>query len=67
MAAGPVNRGLRQVHLAELGIPADRREPVLQGVGIDPMSLLARDPKTGELQEARKKNRVRSSSRRSVW
>jgi len=54
----PVNRGLRQVQLAQLGVPPERREPLLQGVGIEPVSLLTRDPKTGELHEAKKKDEI---------
>ena len=49
-----MNRALRQFHLGRLGVPADRQDVLLQAVPLDPMSLMTRDPKTGELQEARK-------------
>lgn len=54
----PVNRGLRQLHLARYGVPADRQERLLQSVAIDSLSLLARDEKTGAAQEARKKDPI---------
>ena len=54
----PVNRALREVHLGRLGVPADRQDAVLQGVAIDSLNLLARDAKTGELREAKKKDEI---------
>jgi ABC-2 type transport system permease protein len=50
----PVNRGIRQVHLRQLGVPVDRQDVLLQGVPLDAMSLLARDTKTGAVQAAKK-------------
>ena len=54
----PVNRGLREVHLAQLGVPSDQSAALLQAVAIDPMNLLARDPKTGQVEPAKKKDEV---------
>jgi ABC-2 type transport system permease protein len=54
----PVNRGLREVHLAQLGIPAERLDAVLQGVVLESMSLITRDPESGRLHEAKKKDEV---------
>ncbi len=54
----PVNRGLRQVHLAQLGVPAGGADSLLQTVAIDPMNLLVRDPKTGQLEPAKKKDEI---------
>lgn len=52
----PINRGLRQVQLNRLGVPVEGREALLQGVPVEPMSLLTRDPKTGALQPGHKKD-----------
>ena len=50
----PLNRGIRQVHLSRMGIPESRQDVLLQAAPLDAMSLLARDPKTGEVQAAKK-------------
>jgi ABC-2 type transport system permease protein len=50
----PINRGIRQVHLGKLGVPEERRGILLQAVPVDAMSLLARDPKSGAVQAAKK-------------
>ena len=54
----PINRGLHAVQLARLGVDAGHFKEVLAGVPLDPMSLLARDEKTGELKEAKKKDEI---------
>jgi ABC-2 type transport system permease protein len=52
----PINRGLHSVLLRDL--PPERLKIVLTSVSVDPMSLVARDPKTGVIQEAKKKDEV---------
>jgi ABC-2 type transport system permease protein len=52
----PVNRGLHSVLLSDL--PPRQLNAVLSNVPVDPMSLLARDPKTGALRPARKKDEL---------
>jgi ABC-2 type transport system permease protein len=54
----PINRALREVHLARLGVPSERQPVLLQSIAIEPLSLLSRDPKTGALQEAKKKDEI---------
>jgi ABC-2 type transport system permease protein len=55
----PINRGLREVHLARLGLADVEKASVLQTVSVEPLSLLTRDPKSGELRSASKKDEVK--------
>ena len=48
----PLNRAVRSVQLALLGVEGSHFEDLLAPVAIDPLSLLARDPRTGALQPA---------------
>jgi ABC-2 type transport system permease protein len=52
----PINRGLHGVLLRSL--PAEELKAVLASVPVDPMSLLARNPKTGEIQKPKKKDEI---------
>jgi len=52
----PINRGLHGVLLRSL--PAEQLKAVLASVPVDPMSLLARNPKTGEIQKPKKKDEI---------
>jgi ABC-2 type transport system permease protein len=52
----PVNRGLHSVLLRDLA--PDQLNAVLANVPLEPLSLLARDPKSGAVQPARKKDEV---------
>jgi ABC-2 type transport system permease protein len=52
----PINRGLHSVLLRDLA--PERLRAVLASVPVEPMSLLARDPKTGAVQEAKKKDEI---------
>jgi ABC-2 type transport system permease protein len=54
----PINRGLHAVLLTRLGVDESNFKTVLASVPVDPMSLLARDARTGELKEAKKKDEV---------
>jgi len=56
--SGSVNEGIRRVRLARLGVDQSRLGGVLAGVKVDRFGLLSRDPKTGEIREASKKNEV---------
>jgi ABC-2 type transport system permease protein len=53
-----VNEGIRRVRLAQLGVDQSRLGGVLAGVKVDRFGLVSRDPKTGEIREASKKNEV---------
>jgi ABC-2 type transport system permease protein len=54
----PINRALREVHLVRLGVPSERQTALLQAVAIEPLSLMARDARTGAVTEAKKKDEV---------
>jgi ABC-2 type transport system permease protein len=54
----PLNRAVRSVQLAQLGVEGSHFEDLLAPVSIDPLSLLARDAKTGALQQAKKKDEI---------
>lgn len=56
--SGPVNDALRRARLAQAGVERSRFTEVLAPATIQSMSLLARDPKTGELQKAHKKSEL---------
>jgi ABC-2 type transport system permease protein len=52
----PINRGLHAVLLRD--VPPAQLKAALASVPVDPMSLLARDPKTGAIQKPKKKDEV---------
>jgi len=52
---GAVNDGLRRARLAELGLPATRFNEVLDDIPLQSMALIERDPRTGTIQPARKR------------
>jgi ABC-2 type transport system permease protein len=56
--SGAVNDGIRRVRLTQLGVDRNRLPGVLADVKVDRFGLLSRDPKTGEIVEASKKNEV---------
>jgi len=51
-----VNEGIRRVRMAQLGLDPSRLSGVLADVKVDRFGLVSRDPKTGEIREAGKKN-----------
>ena len=53
-----VNEGIQRVRLVQLGVGPDRLAGVLADVKVDRFGLLSRDPKTGEIHDAGKKNEV---------
>ena len=53
-----MNNGLRRVRLAQLGVDRSRFADLLGSARVQTMSLIARDEKTGGIQEARKKNEM---------
>jgi len=56
--SGSINDGIRRVRLARLGVDPSRLSSVLASVKVDRFGLVSRDPKTGEIREASKKNEV---------
>jgi len=56
--SGSIDDGIRRVRLAQLGVDPSRLSDALAGVKIDRFGLVSRDPKTGEIHEASKKNDV---------
>jgi len=56
--AGSIDEGVRRVRLAQLGVDQSRLSNVLSGVKVDRFGLVSRDPKTGEIHEASKKNEI---------
>ena len=52
--SGPVNDALRGVRLAEVGVDRSRFAAILAPATVQTMSLLARDEKTGAIQDAHK-------------
>jgi ABC-2 type transport system permease protein len=48
---GAINDGIRAARLAELGIDPARAPALLQGIKVDKLDLVARDPKTGAIHE----------------
>ena len=54
----PLNRAVRGVQLAQLGVEGSHFEDLLTPVAIDPLSLPARDAVTGALQQAQKKDEI---------
>ena len=55
---GSVNDGLRRVRLAQLGVERSHFKDILANVKVEPFSLVERDPKTGQIRNATKKNEV---------
>ena len=53
---GPVNEGLRRVRLAQIGVPPSRFAEVLTNVSLESKTLVSRDPQTGAIVEAHKKD-----------
>jgi ABC-2 type transport system permease protein len=53
-----VNEGIRRVRLTQLGVDQSRLSGALAEVKVDRFGLVSRDPKTGEIHEASKKNEV---------
>ncbi len=51
-----INEGIRRVRLERLGVAPNRVGGALAGVKVDKFGLVSRDPKTGEIHEASKKN-----------
>jgi ABC-2 type transport system permease protein len=56
--SGSINEGIRRVRLSRLGVDASHLSAALAGVKVDRFGLVSRDPKTGEIREASKKNEV---------
>jgi ABC-2 type transport system permease protein len=54
----PLNRAVHSVQLSQLGVEGSHFADLLAPVSIDPMSLLARDARTGTLQQAKKKDEI---------
>ena len=54
----PLNRAVRSVQLTQLGVDGSHFEDLVTPLAIDPLSLLTRDPKTGALQQAKKKDEI---------
>jgi ABC-2 type transport system permease protein len=55
---GPVNDGLRRARLKQLGVTPDHFSDVLATATLQTMSLLARDARTGSIQQARKQGDI---------
>ena len=53
-----IDEGVRRVRLARLGIDASHLAGALATVAVDRFGLVSRDPKTGRIEEAGKKNEV---------
>lgn len=53
-----VNNGLRSVRLAQLGLDAGRISEIAREVPMQPMNLLSRDPATGRISAAGKRNTI---------
>ena len=53
-----IDEGIRRVRLTKLGVDQSRLSEALAAVKIDRFGLVSRDPKTGEIHEASKKNEV---------
>ena len=51
-----INEGIRRVRLAQIGVDPSRLPGALASVKVDRFSLVSRNPKTGEIREAGKKN-----------
>jgi ABC-2 type transport system permease protein len=56
--ADSVNEGIRRVRLTRLGVDRSRFDEILAEVRVGRFGLVSRDPKTGEIREAGKKNEI---------
>ena len=56
--ANSVNEGIRRVRLAQLGVDRSHFDDILAEVKVGRFGLVSRDPKTGEIREAGKKNEL---------
>lgn len=56
--SGPLNDGLRRARLARLGVDPARFTTLLAPASVQSMSLLSRDPRTGEIRAAHKRSEV---------
>lgn len=54
----PVNRGLHSAQLARAGVPGSQWAALVASVPVDPMNLLTRDPRSGAISEAKKKDEI---------
>jgi ABC-2 type transport system permease protein len=54
--SGPVNDGIRLARLAQIGVDTARYPGLSSAAPIENLSLVERDAKTGEVQEARRRN-----------
>jgi len=54
----PLNRAVRSVQLAQLGVEGSHLEDLLAPVAIDALNLLVRDPETGAMQHAKRKDEI---------
>ncbi len=54
--SGSTNEGIRRVRLARLGVDRSRFKEVLDNLTVGRFGLVSRDPKTGQIGEAAKKN-----------
>lgn len=55
---GPINDGVRETRLAQLGIDSSRTRGITASVPVQSMSLVERDDRTGEIRPARKRNEL---------
>ncbi|MGA3039939.1 MAG: ABC transporter permease [Bryobacteraceae bacterium] len=53
-----IDEGIRRVRLAQLGVDQSRLPGALASVKVDRFGLVSRDPKSGEIHEASKKNEI---------
>src|SRR5579871_1845981 len=56
--SGAVNDGLRRARLTQLGVDHSKFSDVLGSTKLQTMSLIVKDEKTGDIQEARKKSEL---------
>jgi len=54
----PINDGVRLARLSQLGVDIKANKELLTSAPIEGLSLLERDPKTGAVQEARKRSEL---------
>jgi ABC-2 type transport system permease protein len=55
---GPIDTGIQKLRLARLGIDPNRFDDLLTPVSVERFSLVARDPRSGQIQPAHKKNEL---------
>lgn len=56
----PINNQLKRVRLAGLGVGEVQVDGILSSVPVDPLGLVSRDPRTGEIIEARRSSEARA-------